>query len=68
MKAKKIWICKLLEICTTQMRSIISGRSGIIVVNFAVRYKKPDWEAIGAISYLIKHEFGDFKRIGLESI
>ena len=31
--------------------SIISGCSGIIVVNLAIRYKKPDWKAIGAISY-----------------
>ena len=32
--------CKLLEIFTAQMRSIITGCSGTIVVNLAIRYKK----------------------------
>ena len=34
--------CKLLEIFTAQMRSIITGCSGTIVVNLAIRYKKID--------------------------
>ena len=53
--------CKLLEICTAQMRSIITGCSGTIFVK--------DREAMEAISYsIIKHGFGDFKRIDLENI
>ena len=32
--------CKLLEICTAQVRSIITGCSSTIAVNSAIRYKK----------------------------
>ena len=61
--------CKLLEICTAQMRSIITGCSGIItVVNLAIRYKKIEKQWRQEVISIIKHEIGDFKRIDLENI
>ena len=60
--------CKLLEICTVQMHSIITGCSGIIVVNLAIRYKKIEKQWRQKVISIIKHEFGDFKRIDLENI
>ena len=50
--------------------TIITGCSSTIVVNLAIRYKKIDRSNGGNNLFLliIKHEFGDFKRIDLENI
>ena len=50
------------------MRSIITGCSGIIVVNLAIRYKKIEKQWRQEVILIIKHEIGDFKRIDLENI
>ena len=60
--------CKLLEICTAQMRSIIAACSGIIVINLAIRYKKIEKQWRQEVISIMKHEIGDFKRIDLENI
>ena len=50
------------------MRSIITGCSGIIVINLATRYKKIEKQWRQEVISIIKHEIGDFKRIDLENI
>ena len=50
------------------MRSIITGCSGTLVVNLAIRYKKIEKQWRQYVISIIKHEFGDFKRIDLENI
>ena len=50
------------------MCSIITGCSGTIVVNLAIRYKKIEKQC-GEISYfIIKHECDDFKHIDFGNI
>ena len=49
------------------MRSIISGYSGNIVVNVAIRYIKIEKQG-GAVIFMMKHEFSDFKNIDLENV
>ena len=60
--------CKLLEIFTAQMCLIITCCSGTIVVNLAIRYKKIEKQWRQLVISIIKHEFGDVKRIDLENI
>ena len=45
------------------MRSIITGCSGIIVVNLAIRYKKIENQWRQEVIPIIKHEIGDFNAL-----
>ena len=56
------------KLYTAQMRSIITGCSGIIVVNLVIRYKKIEKQWRQEVISKRKHEIGDFKRIDLENI